>query len=125
MTAATIDTATRRKLADLLERLGSDHAGEREAAARAIVRTLEGAGTDLHTLADEIRRDPRDDDVHPERERWTDWRQMVEAAIAAGLARNQWERSFLAGLRDWTGDEITTKQQTVLNRIYTRGGSHE
>jgi hypothetical protein len=42
------------KLANLIRRLGSDRDGEVVATARALIRTLEGAGSDLHELAERI-----------------------------------------------------------------------
>jgi hypothetical protein len=114
-----LTAATRRRLADLLPRLDSDHDGETIATARAISRVLRAEGLDLHDVAALIVSAPvpegRPSDDAPE------WRVMTETAIAAGLARTEWERQFLAGLRDWTGDHITEKQRTVLQKIYARG----
>ena len=45
------------KLGKLLRLLGSDRDGEVVATARSIVRVLEGAGLDLHVLADNINGD--------------------------------------------------------------------
>lgn len=45
------------KLGKLLRLLGSDRDGEVVATARSIVRVLEGAGLDLHVLADSINGD--------------------------------------------------------------------
>ena len=44
------------RVASLLRLLGSDQDGEALGAARALQRTLAGAGSDLHTLADVVER---------------------------------------------------------------------
>jgi hypothetical protein len=114
-----LTAATRRRLADLLPRLDSDQSGEVAATAAAIGRVLRSSGHDWHDLSALILSAPvpegRPSDDTP------DWRVMTETAIAVGLARTEWERQFLAGLRDWSGGAITEKQARVLERIYARG----
>ena len=51
---AELPTSIRRKLASSIRLLASDREGEILAAARAIPRTLNAAGADLHTFADLI-----------------------------------------------------------------------
>jgi hypothetical protein len=53
--AAMIDSGTVERLEKLIKLLTSDKDGEVVAAARAIHRTLEGAGTDIHELAARIK----------------------------------------------------------------------
>jgi hypothetical protein len=50
-----IDPGTEEKLEKLLKMLSSDRDGEVLAAARAIQRTLSGAGADIHELAARIK----------------------------------------------------------------------
>jgi hypothetical protein len=110
--------ATRRKLADLLPRLDSDQAGEVVATAAAIGRVLRSSGHDWHDLSALILSAPvpegRPSDDTP------DWQIMVETALRLQLWRSDWERDFLHGLQQWTG-EPTEKQRVVLQRIFDRG----
>lgn len=62
------------KLAKLLPLLASNHDGEVVAAARAIVRTLTAAGSDLHALAVALEPSP------------FDWRDLVRQAIERASA---------------------------------------
>jgi hypothetical protein len=50
-----IDPGAEQKLEKLLKLLTSDKEGEVVAAARAIKRTLDGAGSDIHELAERIK----------------------------------------------------------------------
>jgi hypothetical protein len=52
---AMIDPGTEQKLEKLLKLLTSDKDGEVVAAARAIKRTLNSAGTDIHELAERVK----------------------------------------------------------------------
>jgi hypothetical protein len=49
-----MDTQTAERLGKFLRLLSSDRDGEVVAAARAIIRTLHGAGMDVHALADAV-----------------------------------------------------------------------
>jgi hypothetical protein len=49
-----LPVSTRNKLANLVCLLGSSEEGEVIAAARAIIRILRGAGSDIHTLAAQV-----------------------------------------------------------------------
>jgi hypothetical protein len=52
---AMIDTGAAEKLEKLIKMLSSDRDGEVVAAARAIKRTLDGAGSDIHEFAERIK----------------------------------------------------------------------
>jgi hypothetical protein len=116
-----LTASTRRRLADLIPRLSTDHDGERLATVAAMVRVLESNGADLYTLAAIVAGDPPETEAteHPERDAWPEWRQDAETAIVAGLARDQRERDFLNALRSWTGDP-TPKQLKWLRDILGR-----
>jgi hypothetical protein len=116
-----LTASTRRRLADLIPRLSTDHNGERLATVAAIVRVLESNGADLYTLAAIIAGDPLETGAteHPERDAWPEWRQDAETAIVSGLARDQRERDFLNALRSWAGDP-TPKQLKWLRDILGR-----
>jgi hypothetical protein len=115
----------RRKLADIIPRLASDSKGEILATAAAIGRVLEGAGLDLHDLAALIATGPEEPPEWRPTDFTPEWRIQVETALRLSLWRNDWELDFLHGLRDWSGNTISEKQQSVLWRISARGNFDE
>ncbi len=104
-------------LSKLIPRLASVHDGEVVATARAIERTLSGAGADWHDLAAAIagRAPPTTD-----RMRLADMAEKL-----AGLDHlNGWEMKFT---RDMVrllraGARLTDKQEQALRRCYARHG---
>ena len=68
------------RLGKFIRLLTSDRDGEVVAAARAIVRTLEGAGADIHDLAESIGATSANGKKFTE----TDARDIYERGVAAG-----------------------------------------
>ena len=135
MSPAVIPPAIAPRVGALLRMLGSDHDGEALGAARALRRTLGGAGLDLHALADAVERPaiaapvcrprkPKTDRGH------IDWppthRREVRETLERGLVRisfNEWERDFItsiiARLRDPRG-RLTFRQAEVVDRLVAK-----
>jgi hypothetical protein len=137
------------KLGKLLRLLGSDRDGETLAAAKGIVRVLEGAGLDVHVLADEIsgngngkfseadaqeiyRRGLEDGRRQAEEEqrgfRSVDaldeptWHEIARECAARNDRLNEKEPVFVADMVSWTacGGAPTEKQAKWLRSIYAR-----
>jgi hypothetical protein len=138
------------KLGKFIRLLTSDRDGEVVAAARAIVRTLEGAGADIHDLAESIGVTPANGkkfteaDAHEIYERGVaagrraaeqratfrnvdddgpPWHAIAcECAARAARLRDQKERDFVADMVRWTtrGGQPTEKQAKWLRSIYVR-----
>jgi hypothetical protein len=111
------------KLEKLVLMLSSDQPGEVVAAAAAIKRALQSAGTDWHDLARELTKPVVT--VHdsygrrgrgPQRE---DWRPLYEYC----RSHQEWlsfrEGDFMHTLSRWRGN-ITPKQQAWLEAIHAR-----
>jgi len=110
-----LPAASRSKLAKLLGMLGSDHGGERDAAALAVARLVKAAGlTWAQILAPvPVKREPL----------FSTWRATcAELAKRPGDLR-AWERKFVADLPAFP--RISTKQRYILGeiaeRVLTRG----
>ena len=106
----TLAAADRQRLAKLLGMLGSDHAGERDAAGLAAHRLLQRHGLTWETLLARplVHREPLQ----------SKWR-----ATCAELANRQadlrpWERKFVADLPNFP--RISSKQRYVLAEIAER-----
>ena len=112
--------ADRTRLAQMLGLLGSDHAGERDAAGLAAHRLIRQHGVTWHDILiptlpppDHERRGYTAADP-PRR----DWRAMAAACTHYPHLINQWEWQFLSGLQHFP--RLSTKQHAILARIMTR-----
>ena len=139
------------RLGSLLRMLGSPVDGEALAACRAIGRTLQGAGCDLHDLADTVEHPPtpmviyRDqsaprpqwrDDAYTRRpcssiewppERKREARETLQRGLRRGLLTT-WEEGFaysiMPALYDLCGRRLSDKQAVIVERLLAKiGGS--
>jgi hypothetical protein len=125
------------KIGKLIPRLASDHDGEIVSTVRAIRRTLESAGSDLHDLAARLSGSTRSrlgraanaDD--PDTWGWSEppWSELppterlraVEAMLAMADKFSAWEISFLLNIRNrlrsnpWA--RVSEKQTRILNGL--------
>jgi hypothetical protein len=106
------------RLRCLLLMLSSDRDGEVVAAARAIGRTLQSAGSDWHDLAQAlcppapIVRGRDNDERH--------WRDLVAFCTARISRLSGREREFLRSITRWRGDTLTERQSAWLTAIFER-----
>jgi hypothetical protein len=112
------------KLGKLIRMLSSDQPGEVTSAARAIVRTLQAAGTDIHALADHAERlqePPREN--NNKRRSWRDRRAWCAEHSGHLTAR---ELEFITSLARWRGYP-TPKQmdwlEAIEEKIRSRSGA--
>jgi hypothetical protein len=115
MMGAQIDVA---KLAKILGMLGSDHDGERAAAALKADHFVRQAGLTWETIlksghAPKPHRPPE----------FGTWRQTCRECLARDRDLRQWERGFLNDLPKF--QRISTKQRYCLNEIAIRLGIRE
>jgi hypothetical protein len=103
---------TRRKLASVLGMLGSDFAGERDAAAQLATRIVRGAGVQWEDLIAGPRPGPRHDPP-PD-----GWRKVAQRCAAYPEWLSDWERGFVAGLARWRC--LSARQAAALDRIALR-----
>ena len=96
------------KLAKLIPRLASTHEGEVVATARAIERTLRGAGLDLHSLASAVEAPPETKEIIVYRDRPPP---EVEPDTWVGVAR--W-------CRDHDDDALTAKERAFVTDMTAR-----
>ena len=116
------------KLASLVRMLSSDRDGEIVAAARALVRMLMGAGSDIHALADQIEK-PNGGLTDAE------MRNLYDAGYAAGVraveGRQHGTGDFhsVDGLPAWgeialfcpqNGDRLGENERTFVNEMASR-----
>ncbi len=133
MRALSIPDTIRPRVAQLVRLLGSDQDGEVVAAARAISRTLDGAGIDLSVLAAAIADPPEPIVIRQARtapsatRRATPSRQgqaerLTRAAADPHSPLTRWERDFIASVVPaLRGDgPLTTKQVTMVNRVLSK-----
>jgi hypothetical protein len=113
---SVIPASARTKLVAILGRLGSDHAGERDAAALAAMRLLSQHKVGWPELLAEPR--PHREPLHGT------WRVTCAELAKRPAALRPWEREFIADLPRFR--RISTKQRYVLNEIATRvlGAAH-
>jgi hypothetical protein len=108
--------ADRIRLAQMLGLLGSDHAGERDAAglaAHRLIRQRDLTWFDVLTPslpAPDL--DPADDPLRG------DWRAMAAACTRFPHLIDGWERHFLSGLQRFP--RLSPKQRAILVRIVVR-----
>ena len=145
-----LDLPLAERLAKLIRLLGSDRDAEVVATVGAIKRTLEGAGLDLHTLAEmvngknsaskgEIKQAYRDGfqdgyrTAEDEREDDDDanqltWHQVAKFCEDRANRLQTHERKFIRNMVLWTarGREPSEKQGRWLDHLYVRlGGDME
>ena len=134
------------RLGKLIRMLSSNQDGDVLNAARAIVRTLDNAGLDVHTLAANIGGSDKKFSEEDAREIYqrgvADGRQAAEhepvfrnvdepswhdiareCEARSARLRDERERKFVADMVRWTlqGGEPTKKQAKWLRSIYARG----
>ena len=109
----TLDGTDAAKLAKLLGMLGSDHAGERDAAGLAAHRLITSRGLTW----DGILSPPP---VRPPKlgQPWRGWRDTVERCLQQPGSLRRWEVEFLSGLRHYQNP--SRKQKEVLRGIVER-----
>jgi hypothetical protein len=110
MTAA-LPVATRAKLAKLLGMLGSDHAGERDAAGLAAHRLVQQAGVSWRQVLEP----PAIEKALPE---LGTWRATVAECLARPDSLRPWEVGFLRDLPGFR--RLSTKQRYTLKEIADR-----
>lgn len=133
------------RVASLLRLLGSDQDGEALGAARALQRTLAGAGSDLHTLADVVERGPETVFVErsapaPRRARKArapssdsvelkpaQRRQVIEALSKASRrgALSSWEEEFVTSIVTvlrGARPRLSARQVEIVERLLTKFG---
>jgi hypothetical protein len=108
---SALPQADRTKLVKLLALLGSDHAGERDAAGLAAHRLLQkcGLGWDEVLSPRPIERQLPEHSI---------WRATCARQMENPRALRPWERTFVADLPKFP--RISAKQRYVLNEIATR-----
>jgi hypothetical protein len=107
---SSLPTRERNRLAKMLALLGSDHAGERDAAAMAAHRLLQQHQI---TWPDLLARPPvRREPLHGT------WRTTCAELASRPDDLRPWERSFVADLPKFP--RLSTKQRYVLQEIAAR-----
>jgi len=102
----------RQRLAKLLGLLGSDHAGERDAAALAAHRFIQSRGL---TWQDVLEPEAAPAAV---RSAMQPWRETVADCLRQPGALRRWEGGFLRSLSGFA--RISPKQKSVLDQIAGR-----
>lgn len=111
MTAAALATADRPRLAKMLALLGSNHTGERDAAALAATCFMQARGLTWP----QVLKPPAIEKQLPE---LGTWRQTVARCLAQPGALRPWERQFLTDLPGFR--RLSVKQRYVLDQIAGR-----
>jgi len=140
------------KLANLIRRLSSDQDGEVVATARAMIRTLQGIGADIHDVANRI--EHSGNGALSEHE----MQEIFDAGVKTGIRqaqqtrqpphrgapapqfppardmamhcyrnidelKSEWEREFITNMASWTRTRpLSVKQQAHLEKIYLKLG---
>jgi hypothetical protein len=113
-------------LGKLIRLLSSDREGEVAAAARQIMRALEGVGTNIHELADIVERgvtngaktfSNRNTATAPNH-----WHRVAQECLDVACFHNQREHDFTKGMRDLTenGGIPSEAQCAWLLKIHRR-----
>ena len=113
---SALAASDRERLARLLGMLGSDHAGERDNAARAAHRLVQQHGI---TWYDVVVTHPSPDPGDPGTDLMgADWRRTVAACRRYPHLINPWEAGFLVGLPRFP--RLSCKQRSALLKIVVR-----
>lgn len=102
----------RQRLVKLLGLLGSDYAGERDAAGLAAHRLIRDRGLGWEDVIEPLQSPGAN---HPTSQ---PWRQTVAECLRQPCALRTWERDFLRSLLNF--DRISPKQRSVLGQIADR-----
>jgi hypothetical protein len=111
----TLAASDRERLARLLGMLGSDHAGERDNAARAAHRLVQQHGITWFDVVVTYQPPDRDDAADP---LGAEWRRTAAACSRYPHLLNRWETDFLVGLPRFP--RLSTKQRSALLKIAVR-----
>jgi hypothetical protein len=142
---AHLDPDLAGRVGKFLRLLSSDKDGEVLAAARALCRTLTGAGTDLHELAEGLgtngyrfteadakeiyqegvedgRRAAEVNAFHSMNDDGPPWHEIAKECAAHSHRLRENERQFIEDMVRWTvhGGMPTEKQRNWLRKIYVR-----
>jgi hypothetical protein len=104
------------RIGQLIRLLGSNQDGEVVAAARALGRTLAGAGEDFHSLADAIENSSIETRHLQRREHW---RASARWVINSGASLTQKELAFVHRMASWPY-EPSERQSQWLEAIVER-----
>jgi hypothetical protein len=107
----TLNRQTRTKLSRVLALLGSDKAGERDAAGLAAHRIIAASGMSWAQILNQPERDHRLPELGT-------WRQTCRACLEQRGSLRQWEVGFLIDLPKFR--RLSTKQRYVLKEIADR-----
>jgi hypothetical protein len=115
------------RIGKLIRMLSSDKDGEVVAAARSLMKTLHGVGSDIHAVANLVTKHApsrfRDDDANPI------WHEIAQWCQGHGERLRDTERKFvddMCGRTAFDHFEPTEKQATWLLSIFYRlGGPRE
>jgi hypothetical protein len=102
----------RAKLAKLLGLLGSDHAGERDAAALAAHRMVRARGLTWPEVIEPVTAAP------PALPKPQTWQSIAAGCLERPDCLSTWESVFLAGLPRFSG--LSLKQRSCLAKIADR-----
>jgi hypothetical protein len=107
------------RVRQLLLLLSSNRDGEVVAAARALCRTLRGAGADLHDLADVLDGNvmPSPPPPPPPQEHPIDQRLAQHILENHESELTDWEIEFLKSIVQWRG-RLTAKQHARLEKLW-------
>lgn len=109
---SALPVSDREHLARLLGLLGSDFAGERDAAGLAAARFVKQRGLTWHDVLDVANQ--------PERTKAAGWRDLVAQCRAQPGCLRPWERDFLCSLHGFP--RCSPKQAAILRSIAERLG---
>ena len=110
----TLPASDRERLAKLLGMLGSDHAGERDNAARAAHQLVQQRGITWR----EVVTHPPLSDTDQSTDPIHDWRRTAAACSRYPHLLNRWEAEFVAGLPRFS--RLSGKQRSALVKIVVR-----
>ena len=111
----TMDEAARRRFAGILGRLGSDHDGERAAAALLATRMLGSAGLTWQDVA--LPGEIAEPALAKPPPTAPDWRDDLDLCTRHVSRLNAWEQGFIKGLQPLL--TISPKQRDTLCEIAT------
>jgi hypothetical protein len=108
---SALSLSDRVRLAKLLSLLGSDHAGERDAAALVAHRFIRDRGLTWQNVLEPEAAPDANRNFEP-------WRQTVAACLRQPGSLRQWEGGFLRSLSGFA--RISPKQRSVLAQTAER-----